>query len=88
MKSIDMMKEEIKKQDEVKVAVIERLLQVKGDLYEYNPLEDANQLRVEDVFLCLDKTGQYCFILNIIDNEGKISYTRKDITNLSDFQLD
>lgn len=88
MKSIDIMKEEIKQQDEFKVQVIQRLLQVKGDLYEYNPLEDANQLRVGDVFLCLDQVAQYSYLMNIVDNEGKVSYTRKEITNLSDFQLD
>jgi serine/threonine-protein kinase RIO1 len=45
---------EIKMVDEIKVSIIKRVAQVHGDLYEYNPLEDQNILRVKDVFLCLD----------------------------------
>jgi hypothetical protein len=45
---------EMKPFDQVQVKVQKRIIQVRGDLYEYNPLEDTNILRVKDVFLCLD----------------------------------
>lgn len=88
MKSLDVMKEEIKNVSEIQVEIKSRLLQILGDLYEYNPLEDANQIRVRDIFLCLDKVGEFEYLMNIVDKQGKVSYTRKTVTNLSDFQLD
>ena len=39
MNNLDIMKEEMK---EVQVPIEERLIQIVGDLYEYNPLEDEN----------------------------------------------
>ena len=45
---------EIKPVEELKVSILKRIVQVHGDLYEYNPLEDQNMIRVKDVFLCVD----------------------------------
>jgi hypothetical protein len=45
---------EIKPIEELKVKILKRVVQVHGDLYEYNPLEDQNMIRVKDVFLCVD----------------------------------
>jgi hypothetical protein len=45
---------EIKPADELKVSILKRVVQVHGDLFEYNPLEDQNMIRVKDVFLCVD----------------------------------
>jgi hypothetical protein len=45
---------EIKPVGELKVSVLKRVVQVHGDLFEYNPLEDQNMIRVKDVFLCVD----------------------------------
>lgn len=45
---------EIKPVEELKVSILKRVVQVHGDLYEYNPLEDQNMIRVKDVFLCVD----------------------------------
>lgn len=59
MKSLDMMKDEIKQQSEIKVKVLERLIQIRGDLYEFNPIEQKDQLRVKDIFMCIDKVGEY-----------------------------
>ena len=58
---------EMKPEEEVKVSIIKRVIQVSGDLYEYNPLEDTNILRVDKVFLCVDQTGQYTYMLNVVD---------------------
>ena len=45
---------EIKPVEELKVSIQKRVVQVHGDLFEYNPLEDQNMIRVKDVFLCVD----------------------------------
>ena len=45
---------EIKPVQELKVSILKRVVQVHGDLYEYNPLEDQNMIRVKEVFLCVD----------------------------------
>jgi hypothetical protein len=45
---------EMKRVDEVAYKILKRVLQVSGSLYEYNPLEENNILRVPDVFMCLD----------------------------------
>jgi hypothetical protein len=45
---------EIKPLEEVAIKIVKRVLQVSGSLYEYNPLEENNILRVKDVFLCFD----------------------------------
>jgi hypothetical protein len=45
---------EIKLVQELNVSILKRVVQVQGDLFEYNPLEDQNILRVKEVFLCLD----------------------------------
>ena len=45
---------EIKPVEELKVSILKRVVQVHGDLYEYNPLEDQNMIRVKEVFLCVD----------------------------------
>jgi hypothetical protein len=45
---------EIKLVQELKVSILKRVVQVQGDLFEYNPLEDQNITRVKEVFLCLD----------------------------------
>ena len=58
-----------------------------GDLYEYNPLEDSNILRVKEVFLCVDQTGQFSYMLNVVDQAQKTSYTRKELAHVSDFQI-
>jgi hypothetical protein len=76
---------EMKPVSEVQVKVLKRIVQVHGKLDEYNPLEDKNIPRVSDVFLCLDQTGPFTYMLNVVDNQQKISYTRKDMTNVSDF---
>lgn len=71
MSSLDIMKDEIKPVNEdVKVSIIERLLQVKGDLLEYQPFIDENVERATDVFLCIDRISpeeDYKFMINIID---------------------
>lgn len=76
---------EIKKVEEISVQVLKRVVQVHGDLYEYNPLDDANILRVKDIFLCVDQIGQYSYMLNVVDQAQKTSYTTKNLTNVSDF---
>ena len=58
---------EIKPVDQIQVQILKRVVQVHGDLYEYNPLEDQHIPRVKDVFLCLDQTGQFTYMLNIVD---------------------
>ena len=45
---------EIKPVEELKVSIQKRVVQVHGNLFEYNPLEDQNMIRVKDVFLCVD----------------------------------
>jgi hypothetical protein len=55
---------------------------------EYNPLADKNELRIRDVFICIDQIEKYSYMINVIDNTGKISYTRKEIKQVCDFQLD
>lgn len=87
MSQIDVMKNEIKKMEEVKLQVLQRMIQVQGDLYEYSPFLDDNILRAKEVFLCIDQTGQYEYQINITDMAGSLSYTRKYITNSSDFQM-
>lgn len=42
-------------------------MQVKGDLLEYNPLEDIDIPRVPNCFLCLDHTGAFDYLLNVVD---------------------
>ena len=49
---------EIKPVQELKVSILKRVVQVHGDLYEYNPLEDQNMIRVKEVFLCVDCTAK------------------------------
>jgi hypothetical protein len=78
---------EIKPVEDVAIAIRKRLLQVSGDLYEYNPLEDNDILRVSDVFLCLDQTGDYAFMINVVDKAQKISYTRKQMNNVAEIQV-
>ena len=88
MRSLDIMKDEMREQ--VAIPIQARLIQVQGDLYEYNPLEDKNVERVKDVWLCVDQKDKWGYMLNVVDGKGKVSYTRKDIggNNVSDFQLD
>ena len=59
MSSLDVMKEEIRNMSEIKVSIIERLIQVDGDLYEYSPFLGDNIQRVKGCFLCIDKTDQF-----------------------------
>lgn len=59
MSNLDIMKDEMKDMNEVKVSIVERMLQVEGDLYEYSPFIGENMLRVKDCFLCIDKTNEY-----------------------------
>lgn len=58
---------EIKPVNELQVSIKKRLIQVQGDLLEYNPLEDCDIPRVKNCFLCLDQTDDYKFMLNIVD---------------------
>lgn len=58
---------EIKPEAEVRVRVLKRLLQAQGDLLEYNPLSDDYLSRVSNVFLCVDQTGPFTYMLNIVD---------------------
>jgi|LauGreDrversion4_2_1035121.scaffolds.fasta_scaffold222801_3 hypothetical protein len=68
MKTLEVsMGSEIKPIQEVKVQIVKRVVQVHGDLFEYNPLEDENILRVKNVFLCVDQTGQFTYMLNVLD---------------------
>jgi hypothetical protein len=78
---------EIKPMTDIKVQVLKRIVQVHGKLEEYNPLEDKNIPRVQDVFLCVDQTGPFTYMLNVVDQTQKTSYTRKEMTNVSDFQI-
>lgn len=73
------MGDEMRAQDEVKVSVVARLLMVMGDLLEYNPLEDNYIVRAKEVFVSIDKTGDYKYMLNVVDKEQKTSYTRKEL---------
>jgi hypothetical protein len=50
------MSSEIKPVNELQVSIMQRLIQVQGDLFEYNPLEDCDILRAKGCFLCLDQT--------------------------------
>eukprot|EP00347_Sterkiella_histriomuscorum_P022900 403336735 len=100
MSSLDVMKDEIKKLDEeVKLQITQRMIQIEGDLLEYSPFIDENITRAKDIFLCIDQVtsqgsdskskGKFEYMINIIDKTGKISYTRKAITASanSDIQL-
>lgn len=58
---------EIKPVEEIQIKILSRVLQVSGSLFEYNPLEENNILRVKDVFLCLDQTDTFSYMLNIVD---------------------
>ena len=78
---------EIRQATELTVKIIQRILQVHGNLLEYNPLEDKNMDRAKDVFLCLDQIGNHKYMLNIVDATQKISFTRKELTNVCDFQI-
>lgn len=81
MSQLDVMKDEIKPMDEVKMSVLQRLIQIPGDLYEFSPFLDSDILRVKDAFLAIDQTAQYDYVLNIIDMAGKTSYTRVTLLN-------
>lgn len=69
----------------MRVNIIERLLQIEGDLLEYNPFINENIPRAKGTFLCIDKTDNFQYMLNIIDLAGKVSYTRRAMTNQGDF---
>lgn len=79
------MGQEIKPVDQIKIEILRRVVQVQGELYEYSPLEDQYIPRVKNVFLSVDQTGQFAFMLNVLDLAQKVSYTRKEIKNVSDF---
>jgi len=85
MSQLDVMKDEIKQMDEVRVEVLERLIQIPGDLYEYSPFLNEDILRAKDVFLAIDRVGEFDYLLNIVDLAGKLSYTRKALKNQGDF---
>lgn len=67
MSQMDVMKDEIKEMEDVRVKIIQRLIQVEGDLYEYSPFLDDDILRAKQVFLSIDQTDDYDYILNVID---------------------
>lgn len=85
MSSLDVMKDEIKPlNEEIKLNIVQRLLQIEGDLMEYSPFIDENIMRAKDVFLCIDQTSdKFDYMINVIDKSGKVSYTRKVISAAS-----
>jgi hypothetical protein len=80
---------EIKPASEIQHAIERRLIQVQGDLLEYNPLQDDNILRAKDVFLCVDKLAgrPQGYMLNIVDGTQRTSYTRKELVNVADIEI-
>ncbi|CDW81218.1 UNKNOWN [Stylonychia lemnae] len=87
MSQLDIMKDEIKEMNQIQINIIQRLIQVQGDLLEYSPFIEENFERVKNVFLCIDQTDKFEYIINIIDLAGKTSYTRKTIVNSADVQV-
>ena len=81
------MSSEIKPVEEIQVRILNRMVQVEGDLYEYSPLTDSNILRVKNVFLCIDQIGNFQYMINVVDGAQKTSFTRRELTNMSDFQI-
>ena len=78
---------EIQNVELLKVQILERKIQVLGELLEYNPLEDKNIPRVSDVFMCVDQIGKFSFMFNIVDKAQKTSYTTKEFKDLNDFEI-
>lgn len=87
MSQMDVMKDEIKEMKEIRVNILQRLIQVSGDLLEYSPFIDENIERAKDVFLCIDESDKFEYVINVVDKEGKLSYTRKNINTSGEIQL-
>ena len=60
---------------ELKFNVLERIIQVEGHLYKYEPSGDFNILIKENLFLCIDKVqkplgphgADWTYLINVID---------------------
>ncbi len=66
------------------------MIQVQGEFMEYNPLEDNHISRAQDVFLCIDKLASqvpHTYLINVLDGPQKTSFTRKELNDISAFQL-
>lgn len=67
--------------------VLQRLIQVPGHLFIYNSHYDKNILVKENVFLCVDQIEMYQYIMNVIDQTGKKSFTRKQLESVKDISV-
>ena len=60
---------------ELKFNVLERIIQVEGHLYKYEPSGDFNILIKENLFLCIDKVqkpsgphgADWTYLINFVD---------------------
>ena len=48
---------------------------------------DKNIPVKENVFMCIDQVELYTYIINVIDQAGKVSYTRKTIESMKDLTI-
>jgi hypothetical protein len=80
---------EMRRTEEIQHTIERRLIQVEGDLLEFNPLDDRNIPRISGVFLCIDQLAgrPNWFMLNVVDGAQRTSYTRKELANICDVQI-
>ena len=68
-----------------KLKVEERLIQIIGHFYKYDPYLDKNILVKKDVFMCvdrvLDEEDQIKYMIHVVDMSGKFSYCRAYISS-------
>jgi len=80
----------------VEMAVEERLLQVLGHFFKYDPISDKNIMVHEGLFLCIDRVvptdksatdTDFKYMLHVVDQQGKLSFCRAEISGDRKIQL-
>ena len=64
----------------IKLQVEERLIQVQGHLFGYDPVSEKQLLLIQDVFLCVDRLASKeklrNYMLHVTDQAQETSYAR------------
>lgn len=95
MRNLKVGQEDLLKMTDIKLNIMERLVQVAGHFYRYDHQSDNNILIKEGLFMCVDKVNRpegptgadYYYIIHVIDGQGKLSYNRSEIRTDAQLQL-
>ena len=70
---------------DIQMQVTERMIQILGHFFKYDPILDKNIPVKKSVFLCIDKVlteeEKTRYIIHVLDMGGQLSYCRSEISS-------